>query len=187
MPNLDDQVAIRSGLNTRRRLRGLAAAVAVTAVALAACNDEGDEQVDSGAGPPSTDTSLATSPDVPDEPGELILIRTRMTRFDGKVLAGSVIGGSPFCAGGTVSHEFGSPDIGYPAINVFDCPDGQLQIAFGPGSDQMDDVVQTSGWEVLAGTGRFSGASGEGRMHVRWNRLGGSVGRETFRGRVLVP
>lgn len=107
--------------------------------------------------------------------------------FSGEVEPGSTLGGHPFCRDGTVRHEPGSPEIGYPAVNVFECPDGQLQVGFGPGPDQMDNAVQTSTWEVLEGSGDFAGMGGEGRMKVRFARPGASKGRETFRGTVLVP
>jgi len=107
--------------------------------------------------------------------------------FEGEVLAGSGIGDSPFCRGGTVRHEPGSPEIGFPAINVFRCTDGQLRIGFGPGPDQMNNAVQTSSWEILDGSGRFAGMSGDGQMKVRFERAGASKGQETFKGRVVVP
>ena len=63
-----------------------------------------------------------TSPPTPD--GEKIVIKTRIVEFTGKVLTGSVLGGAAFCPGGTVRHEHGSLEIGFPAINVFDCRPG---------------------------------------------------------------
>ena len=84
-------------------------------------------------------------------------------------------------------HEPGSPSIGYPAINVIECPDGQLLIGFGPGPDQMNESIQTSGWEILEGSGRFAGASGTGHMRVRWDRVGAPEGRESFRGQITIP
>ena len=72
-----------------------------------------------------------------------------------------MIGDLPFCPDGTVRHEDGNPDIGFPAVNVFECPDGQLRIGFGPGPDQMDSAVQTSYWKVLeaAAASRASAAT----------------------------
>ena len=119
--------------------------------------------------------------------GSRLLIKTRMKGFAGKVLTGSVIGDTPFCPDGTVSHEDGNPDIGFPAINVFACPDGQLRIGFGPGPDQMDNAVQTSYWKILEGTGSLEGVTGDGQMTVRWESAGSSNGEETFTGLVVVP
>jgi hypothetical protein len=172
----------------KRQARWLTVALTVAAIGLAACS--GDDEDDGGTTPvPDVTTSdpEADSQSPALEPvhgGEPILIKTRVKMFAGKVLAGSVIGESPFCPGGTVRHEHGSPEIGFPAVNVFRCPDGQLEIGFGPGPDQMNNTVQTSGWEVLDGSGRFAGISGEGQMIVQWPRVGSSMGQETFTGTI---
>ena len=107
-----------------------------------------------------------TSPPTSDR--EKIVIKTRIVEFTGKALTGSVLGGAAFCPGGTVRHEHGSPEIGFPAINVFNCQAGALRIGFGPGPDQMDQVVQTSDWRVLDGTGSFAGSNGEGTMRMKF-------------------
>jgi hypothetical protein len=156
-------------------------AVAVMTAGLAACGKDEGRRSDA----PDRTTTHAASPG--EGSRQPILVRTRITGFTGTVLAGSVLGDSPFCPGGTVRHEAGSPEIGFPAVNVFRCTDGQLRIGFGPGPDQRDNAVQTSDWKVLDGTGRFAGASGHGRMSVRFTRAGASRGRETFTGRILVP
>jgi hypothetical protein len=156
-----------------------------------ACGDSGGE-----AGSGTDDSDAQTHRSTPTEtlvptpapaPREPILIRTRVTRFKGKVLDGSVMGDSPFCPRGTVRHEFGSPEIGFPAINVFRCADGQLRIGFGPGPDQMNQAIQVSSWEILDGSGRFAGIRGNGQMKVRFERAGGSKGKETFKGEVFLP
>ena len=116
-----------------------------------------------------------------------VVIRTRIVEFSGDVLDGSVLGGSPFCAGGTVRHEFGSTDLGFPAVNVLDCGDGSLRIGFGPGPDQMGQSVQTSDWEVLSGTGSLAGSTGEGTMRVEFEPGEEVVGQETFTGVLVVP
>lgn len=172
----------------RRRLR-LAVAVMIAAAALTGCGGSQSRKGDAS----NADASLSVPAESQDTtspapgPREPILIRTRIVRFRGDVLAGSVIGNSPFCPGGTVRHEHGSPEIGFPAVNVFSCSDGQLRIGFGPGPDQMNNAVQTSGWEILDGTGPFAGMSGEGDMTVRFARAGAVKGEETFRGKVAVP
>jgi hypothetical protein len=51
----------------------------------------------------------------------------------------------------------------------------------------MNNVVQTSGWKVVEGTGRFTGMRGRGQMKVRWERPGASKGQETFEGEVFFP
>lgn len=145
---------------------------------LDACSDDERGGSKASGGPGRGGTTAA--------PGEAVLIRTRIHDFEGTVLEGSVIGDTPFCPGGKVVHEGGSPQIGFPAVNVFQCAEGQLRIGFGPGPDQMDQAVQTSAWEVLGGTGRFAGATGAGEMEVRFKTAGASVGEETFEGRIVV-
>jgi hypothetical protein len=116
-----------------------------------------------------------------------MLVRTRITGFGGKVLAGSLLGERPFCPGGTVRHEHGSPEVGFPAVNVFRCSGGTLSIGFGPGPDQSGKRVQTSSWKILDGSGRLAGMTGHGQMEVRWDRRGATKGQETFDGKVGLP
>jgi hypothetical protein len=179
----------RAAGGRRHRAGWLVAVLTVTAIGLAACGDEGD-----GSGAADEAGAQTATPSPPAQAstgspgsGEPILVKTRINGFAGEVVDGSTLAGSPFCAGGTVRHERGSPDIGFPAVNVFDCSDGQLQVGFGPGADQMNDIVQTSGWKVLEGSGRFEGMTGEGQMKVEWESLGSEHGEETFTGTVLVP
>jgi hypothetical protein len=168
-------------------------AVTIVATCLTACSDDGGGEGGNDRSAAPSDVLLTTPPqetpshDAPAGDGPPILIKTRVKGFAGDVLAGSVLGDSPFCPGGTVRHEHGSPDIGFPAVNVFRCPDGQLSIGFGPGPDQMDNSVQTSDWKILDGIGRFAGMSGDGQMIVRFDRAGSVRGEETFTGHVVVP
>lgn len=115
------------------------------------------------------------------------MIKTKFKGFDGTVVVGSLIGTSPFCSGGTLHHEPGSAEIGYPAVNVFTCDTSQLKIGFGPGPDQMNKRIQTSDWKVLGGSGAFAGATGSGHMSVEFPTAGASTGQETFTGTVTVP
>jgi hypothetical protein len=62
-----------------------------------------------------------------------------------------------------------------------------LEIGFGPGPDQMNNLVQSSYWEVLDGSGRYANMRGNGQMKVRFQAVGSSKGLETFRGDVTVP
>jgi hypothetical protein len=176
----------RRGQEFWRHRRLLATALTIAATGLAACGGHADDDAEEAR---STVAPVAqTQVTNPPEAGrESILIKTRIKGFAGKVLTGSVIGDSPFCPGGTVRHEDGNPDIGFPAVNVFLCPDGQLRIGFGPGPDQMDSAVQTSYWKILEGSGSLAGVSGDGQMTVRFETAGSSEGEETFTGRVVVP
>jgi hypothetical protein len=162
------------------------------AASLTACDPDssGAESRKTGASDPETHPSASAEPQATTPaagPRKRILVKTRITMFKGKVLAGSLLGDSPFCPGGTVRHEHGSPEVGFPAINVFHCTDGLLRIGFGPGPDQANNPVQTSSWEILDGSGRFAGMSGDGQMKVRWERQGASKGQETFTGQVVLP
>src|SRR4051794_12680454 len=121
------EMCVPSQRKIGRQPRLLTIALTIAAAVLCGCGDDGDEGGTTVAA--NTDTRLATPP--ANGQREPILIKTRIKMFTGKVLAGSVIGDSPFCAGGTVRHEHGSPEIGFPAVNVFGCPDGQLKIGFG--------------------------------------------------------
>lgn len=172
----------RSKRMTWRRGWLLIFALTITATGPAACGRDED----GGNGTVSQNAKTAT-PKPTERSHEPILIRTRIIGFSGEVLPGSVISGSPFCPGGNIRHERGSPEIGFPAINVFDCPDGRLKIGFGPGPDQMNKKIQTSYWEILDGSGRFAEMSGDGQMKVRFKRAGSLKGLETFKGEVLLP
>jgi hypothetical protein len=177
------------GLSARkiwRRSRFATLALTISVTGLAACGDDGGDVGSARESTVAPSTAInVTTPAQGDR--ESILIKTQIRGFAGKVLAGSVIGDSPFCPGGTVRHEHGSPEIGFPAINVFRCGDGQLKIGFGPGPDQMNNRVQTSGWKILEGSGRFAGISGDGQMKVMFSDAVASNGQETFRGTVVVP
>jgi hypothetical protein len=185
----------RFGRRIWRQGRWVTIALTIMAVCLTACGDDGGgEGEDDRTVAPSAGTRLPSPPpqetpghDAAEGDREPILIKTQITGFAGEVLVGSVLGNSPFCPGGTVRHEAGSLEIGFPAINVFHCPDGQLRIGFGPGPDQRNDSVQTSDWKIVEGSGRFARMSGDGQMVVQFERAGSSKGQETFTGMVLVP
>jgi hypothetical protein len=115
--------------------------------------------------------------------GEPILIKTHVV-FDaegkatGKVLAGSTIGGTAFCAGGTFSDSPGAPD-GSVVLRAFQCPNGTLEISFRlTGTDRR----QNGKWKVGTGFRRFEGLSGGGRMRVVFSSK--REGRETLTGTV---
>lgn len=163
------------------RPRSAMAALAVAAASLTACSDDAGTHATTTS---STGTTLTTSPH---GVRKSIVIKTQVVDFEGKVVDGSLIGDSAFCAGGTLHHESGSPEIGYPAINVFSCGDSQLKIGFGPGPDQMNNRIQTSSWKVLEGNGDFAGVTGSGQMKVEFPQAGASNGQETFTGTVVFP
>jgi hypothetical protein len=151
-----------------------ALAVMIAAACLTSCANDNDEGSASA-------TTTAPSPEV-----ERIVIKTRIVGFTGKVLTGSVLGDAAFCPGGTLRHDHGSLEIGFPAVNVFSCEAGTLRIGFGPGAGQMEQAVQTSDWRVLDGTGSFAGATGEGTMRVTFEDRDAAIGQETFTGVVVL-
>lgn len=180
------RLARRRGVNVMRA-RSAVAALAVAAASVTACSDDAGTHATAttrATTTSSTGTTLTTSPH---GVRKTIVIKTQFVDFDGKVVGGSLIGDSAFCAGGTLHHESGSPEIGYPAINVFSCGDSQLKIGFGPGPDQMNNRIQTSGWKVLEGSGDFAGVAGSGQMKVEFPQVGASNGQETFTGTVVFP
>ena len=157
----------------------LALAVVIVVVCLASCgNDGSDDNGSAATTAPSTEAGPVA---------EKIVIKTHIEGFTGEVLAGSVLGDAPFCAGGTVRHEHGSPDIGFPAVNVLDCQGGSLRIGFGPGPSQMDQMVQTSDWAVLDGTGTSQGSPRRARCGSGSRTRRPRSGRRAFTGVVAVP
>ena len=143
----------------------------VCALAIAACGD-------TDAGGDEGGTTVAES-------NEPILIRTRLFAPDGqgkasgKVLSGSTIGDSAFCARG----KFVDGPVQVPERSVlrsFRCPGGNLSITF---SSTPPGVEQRSDWKVVNGVGRFEEAGGGGRMKGELDS-GGGGGRETFTGTV---
>jgi hypothetical protein len=173
--------------DTRRVASLLGASALAAALALAGCGGDStpaDARASATASnvrvpQPASDTSATSEPS-----GPPILIRTAMNGLTGKVMAGSELGESPFCPGGSVRHDHGSPELGFPAVNVFHCSDGDLKIGFGPGPDQMNNAFQTSSWEVLEGTGTYAALTGRGQMVVKFTSAGAVNGQETFLGRL---
>jgi hypothetical protein len=165
--------------------------MAIAIFGLTGCAGDGtNDRAAVGASPATPKaTAASTDPTMSAEgEGDPLLIKTSINGLGGKVVTGSVLGDSAFCSGGSVRHDHGSPEIGYPAVNVFLCSDGQLKIGFGPGAEQMDNSVQTSDWKILDGSGRFSGMTGNGQMIVQWSKKAASEkGSETFTGRVVTP
>jgi hypothetical protein len=170
-----------------RGARSALTALAIAATSLTACSGASETGATASATASGAATTGATVTTPAHGEHKTIVIKTQFVDFDGTVVAGSLIGDSSFCPGGTLHHEFGSPEIGYPAINVFTCGESQLKIGFGPGPDQMNNRIQTSDWEILGGSGDFVGVTGSGQMKVEFPRVGASRGQETFTGTVVVP
>jgi hypothetical protein len=156
-----------------RQVRWLAVAAAAAAIGLAACGDDDDD--DAGTTTAGGSETTATSA----EGGEAVLIKTRLILPNGEVIAGSKIGDSPFCVGGTFSDKQGSADIG-SVDRTIDCPDGTVRIGFTPGEPQ--GLTQAGPWRVVSGTGSYEGLEASGEMEVEFESASSDKGRETFTG-----
>jgi hypothetical protein len=167
-------------------------ALIVATVGLAACG--GDDGGENGA---PTTTGVVSDPSADAGGGEEIVINTHVvidipkagpqpgkSIGQGEVLAGSSLGDSPFCPGGTFSDlHSDDPDIGL-VDRTFDCPDGSLRVGFTPGVPQ--GRTQSGQWKVVSGTGAFEGLQGDGQMEVKYQPgTGATEGRETFTGTVV--
>jgi hypothetical protein len=150
----------------------------VSFLGIAACGDGDKGGTVTSPNAKGTPTATAAS----EEP---ILIKTHVAPLTangetvGKVVSGSTIGGSAFCAGG--KFRDGPVTSGDRLVlRVFRCPGGTLAISFTstpPGTEQR------SAWKIVNGKGRFAGLTGGGRMSAA---LGSARGedRETFNGTV---
>lgn len=170
-----------------RSVRSPTFALTIAAVGLVACGGGGG-----GAVPIDNDPTSSS-----EEAGENIVIKTsvnlvhtpkeevRVGQFvsSGEVLAGSVIGGSPFCSGGTFRDVHGPPEVGL-VDRTLRCPDGRLRIGFTPGVPQ--GRTQAGPWTVIGGTGAFDQMQGSGQMDVKYSPGTGTTrGHETFTGTVV--
>ena len=166
----------------------LALAWVVTALGLAACGGDdgveggtttGAEEAGTTAGGDDTGTSAKGS-------GEPILIKTHVAPLNargetvGKVLSGSTIGDSAFCAEGKFIDGPVKTST-RSVVRSFRCPSGTLTITF---TSTPPDVQQRSDWKVVKGLGRFEGLSGGGRMRGVLESTARGEGRETFTGTV---
>lgn len=166
-------------LEESRHALWLAAALTGAAITLAGC---GAGDGDAGDKPATTTGNSASAPGGGAEP---ILIKTRMNIPTGKILDGSTIGDSPFCPGGTVMDQHGTPPIGL-VDRTITCPDGTLRMGFDPELPVGD--TQSGPWRIVGGTGAYDGWEGSGEMAMRYdprdNRQHPTRGRERYTGTV---
>ena len=153
-------------------------------ILLAACGREEDNAADTSA-------ASTTAPR-----GERISIRTRMVIAategsepiaTGKVLEESALGGSPFCAGGTILDSHASTDPALEPHRLIDrtitCPDGTLKVGLTP-EVGPPGPTGTGSWTIVSGTGSLQGLRGSGKMKVVDDPDDESLGRETLTGTV---
>jgi hypothetical protein len=156
--------------------------VSVLALVVAACGGDEGAAADASAAPTT-------------EPGEAIVIRTRMVIAategaepiaTGEVLEGSTLGGSPFCAAGTIRDSHASLDPAVASLGLIDrmitCSDGTVRIVFTPG--QVQGQTQAGAWTIVSGRGAFEGVRGTGGMEVAYDPDDDSLGLETLTGTV---
>jgi hypothetical protein len=177
---------LRVGLETEGSvMRTAFLLVSVLALVVGACGAASDG--DAGA----AGTSAAPTT----QPGEAMVIRTRMVIAategaepiaTGEVLEGSTLGGSPFCAGGTIRDSHASLDPAVAPLGLIDrmitCSDGTVRIVFTPGQAQAQN--QAGVWTIVSGSGAFEGLHGSGGMEVTYDPDDDSLGLETLTGTV---
>jgi hypothetical protein len=151
-----------------RRVRWFAVAMAVAAIALAGCGEDGGDNARASA--------------QSGEGGEAILIKTRLNVPVGEVLRGSHIGDSAFCPGARFRDEYGGSGVG-TVTKTIRCPKGRLTIAFTPVAEGSC-TRQSGPWRIVNGSGLYEGLRGHGRMEVEFSRGARGEGRETFTGTV---
>ena len=157
-------------------------ALTVASTGLVACggSNEGDVRTVTVA-PAGTSVTETAAP--PPTSGDAILIEMRVPDAKlhaGEVLDVSVLGESPFCAGGTTTGGSEGPTI----TTTFHCPDGTLTVQYAP---IQPSLVQGAVWEIVGGTGSFEGRRGGGSMVARFEAEDASTGapsngREIFTG-----
>jgi hypothetical protein len=155
--------------------------VLVSVLFLGACAGDENDAADTNAA--STTAPL----------GEPIVIQTRMVvaatpRSEpiatGEVVEGSTLGGSAFCAGGTILDSHGSPDPDVSLIaRTITCPDGRVRMDLTP-EVVPQGQTQTGSWTIVGGTGAFDGLRGSGGMEVVYDPDDDAPARETLTGRV---
>jgi hypothetical protein len=158
-----------------RRARWFAVALAVTAIGLAGCGDDGE-----GGGTSAVRDVDRVSANRGGD-GDTIRIKTRLRIPVGEVLPGSYIGDSDFCPVGRFRDQHGGAGPVGTVVKTFRCPNGRLTITFRP-LGETSCTRQSSSWRIVNGSGRFERLRGHGRMKVEFT--GPSKGRETFTGTV---
>ena len=109
----------------------------------------------------------------------------------GTVLDGSTLGGTPFCAGGTILESHASLDPKMKAYLIdrkITCPDGTVRIGFTPEVGAVPapqgQTPQKGVWTIVSGTGEFEGLSGSGKSEAVYGPNPSSPVRSTFTGTV---
>ena len=169
-------------------MRGAVVLVLLGVVFLAACGG-GEEDAADTSGASTTATR-----------GEPIEIRTTVVIgaegaepiASGDVLKASNLGGTPFCAGGTILDSHRSPDPAAepygPVYRTITCSDGTVRMGLTPEVGATPEATQgqpqTGSWKIVSGTGAFEGLRGSGGMETVYGPDDASPVRETLTGTV---
>src|SRR4051812_38133783 len=102
----------------------------------------------------------------------------------GKVLDGSIIGGSPFCVGGTIRDSHASSDPAmkdYLIDRTITCPNGTVRIGLTP-KVPPQGPTQTGSWTIVSGSGVFDSLRGSGDTKVKYDADPNAPAHETLTG-----
>ena len=106
----------------------------------------------------------------------------------GTIVAGSTLGGTPFCAGGTIldSHASLDPKMEpYLIDRKITCPDGTIRMGLTPEvHTEQQSQTQRGSWTIVSGTGAFEGLGGSGEGEAVYDPDPQSPVRETLTGTV---
>jgi hypothetical protein len=152
---------------------------------LAACGGGEDDAANTGA------VSTAVSR------GERFVVRTRMVVAategsepiaTGRVLKESILGDTPFCAGGTILDSHASTDPAVVPHRLIDrkitCPDGTVKVGLTPEYGPQGDPTGMGSWTIVLGTGAYEGLRGSGKWKVVPDPNDESLDRMTLTGSV---
>lgn len=159
--------------------------ILVSVLCLGACGDDEDD---------AADTSVASTSARRGEPivirGKLIVAAEEGSEpvATGTILPGSTLGGSPFCAGGTIldSHASLDPKMEpYLIDRKITCPDGTVRIGITPEVGAAPQPqTQTGSWTIVSGSGAFERLGGSGKGEAVYGRNPNAPVRETLIGTV---
>ena len=162
-------------------MRGAVVLVLTSTFFLGACGG-GDDAADTTV--PSTDarseaTVIRTRVDIADEEGAEPIAT-------GEVLAGSTLGGSPFCIGGAIrdSHASLAVEPFGPIERTITCPDGIVRMGLKPDLSAPPGETQVATWTIVGGTDAFEGLRGSGKMESVYDPDGDAPTRETLTGTI---
>ena len=155
------------------------------ALSLGACGGDEEDAADTSA---ASTTATRGEPIVIRE--ELIIAAEERSEpiATGSILAGSTLGVTPFCAGGTIldSHASLDPTMEpYLIDRKITCADGTVRIGFTPDvGAEPQGQTQTGSWTIVSGTGAFEGLGGSGKSEAVYGPRPDSPVLETLTGTV---